>query len=147
MAEKYSAFPYSLEAEQSILGCLLVDQEIQLETLALLQEEDFYIESHKLIVRAMKDIVRLIGEGRIDPAPMVTHIGGMDAVIDTTKNLPTIPGGKKLIYTHIQLPLTALAEFEEKGKTDARFAALDAMVKEANGLWCAEAEAYLLANF
>ncbi len=98
-------------------------------------------------VEDMKDIVRFIGEGRIDPAPMVTHIGGMDAVIETTKNLPQIPGGKKLIYTHIELPLIALADFEEKGKTDARFAALDAMVKEANGLWCAKAEAYLLENF
>ena len=95
----------------------------------------------------MKDIVRLIGEGRIDPAPMVTHIGGMDAVIETTKNLPSIPGGKKLIYTHIELPLTALADFAELGKTDARFATLDALVKEANGLWCAKAEDYLLANF
>ena len=37
--------------------------------------------------------------------------------------------------------------FEEKGKTDARFAVLDAMVEEANGLWCAKAEAYLLENF
>jgi hypothetical protein len=71
----------------------------------------------------------------------------MDAVIDTTKNLPSIPGGKKLIYTHINLPLVALADFEEKGKTDARFAELDKFVKEANGLWCAKAEAYLLANF
>ena len=95
----------------------------------------------------MKDIVRLIGDGRIDPAPMVTHIGGMNAVIETTVNLPSIPGGKKLIYNHIELPLTALADFEEKGKTDARFATLDAIVKEANGLWCAKAESYLLENF
>lgn len=98
-------------------------------------------------VEDMKDIVRFIGEGKIDPAPMVTHIGGMDAVIETTKNLPSIPGGKKLIYTHINLPLVALSDFAELGKTDARFAALDAMVKKANGLWCAEAEAYLLTHF
>ena len=110
-------------------------------------QQHHYAGTSGSTVEDMKDIVRLIGEGKIDPAPMVTHVGGMDAVIDTTKNLPTIPGGKKLIYTHIQLPLTALAEFEQKGKTDARFAALDAMVKKANGLWCAEAEAYLLANF
>lgn len=95
----------------------------------------------------MKDIVRLIGEGRIDPAPMITHIGGMNVAIETTKNLPSIPGGKKLIYTHIELPLTALADFAELGKTDARFGELDRLVKDANGLWCAKAEAYLLANF
>jgi threonine dehydrogenase-like Zn-dependent dehydrogenase len=95
----------------------------------------------------MQDIVRLIGERRIDPAVMITHIGGMDAAIDTTVHLPQIPGGKKLIYTHIDLPLTALADFTALGETDDRFKALDTLVKQNNGLWSAEAEAYLLEHF
>ncbi len=95
----------------------------------------------------MRDIVKLIGEKRLDPSAMITHIGGIDAAIDTTVNLPNIPGGKKLIYTHIELPLTALADFEKLGKTDDRFKMLDKLVKENNGLWCAEAEKYLLQNF
>lgn len=95
----------------------------------------------------MQDIVRLIGEGRIDPAVMITHIGGMDAAIDTTVNLPHIPGGKKLIYTHIDLPLTAIADFAALGETDERFQVLDTLVKKNNGLWSAEAEKYLLRNF
>ena len=95
----------------------------------------------------MKDIVRLIGEGRINPATMVTHIGGIDSAIDATLNLPKIPGGKKLIYTHINMPLTAIEDFEKIGEKDARYAALDKFVKENNGLWCAEAEKYLLENF
>ncbi|MBE7052064.1 MAG: L-sorbose 1-phosphate reductase [Ruminococcaceae bacterium] len=95
----------------------------------------------------MKDIVELIGENRLDPSVMITHIGGIDAAIDTTVNLPKIPGGKKLIYTHIELPLTALADFEKLGATDERFKALDKLIKENNGLWCAEAEKYLLENF
>ena len=95
----------------------------------------------------MQDIVRLIGERRIDPAVMITHIGGMDAAIDTTVHLPQIPGGKKLIYTHIDLPLTAIADFTALGETDDRFKMLDALVKENNGLWSAEAEAYLLEHF
>lgn len=95
----------------------------------------------------MKDIVRLIGENRIDPAVMVTHIGGIDAAIDVTLNLPHIIGGKKLIYTHINLPLTAISDFAELGNGDARFAALATLVREHGGLWCAEAEQYLLENF
>lgn len=95
----------------------------------------------------MRDIVKLIGENRLDPSVMITHIGGIDIAIDTTINLPKIPGGKKLIYTHINLPLTALSEFEELGKTDERFKALDEIVKAHNGLWCTEAERYLLQNF
>ena len=95
----------------------------------------------------MKDIVRLIGEKKIDPAVMITHIGGMDAAIDTTVYLPQIPGGKKLIYTHIDLPLTAIADFAALGETDDRFKVLDTLVKKNNGLWSAEAEAYLLGHF
>ena len=94
----------------------------------------------------MLDIVRLIGENKINPAVMITHIGGINAAVDTTLNLPKIPGGKKLIYNHIELPLTAIADFEEKGKSDPMFAELDRLCKANNGLWNPEAEKYLLAN-
>ena len=95
----------------------------------------------------MHDIVRLIGEKRIDPAVMITHIGGIDAAIETTLHLPEIEGGKKLIYTHINMPLTAISDFKELGKQDKRFETLDNIVKQNNGLWCAEAEKYLLEKF
>jgi len=95
----------------------------------------------------MRDIVELIGENRLDPSVMITHIGGLDATIDTTVNLPSIPGGKKLIYNHIELPLTALADFAKLSEKDDRFRVLDQLVKEHKGLWCAEAEKYLLNNF
>ena len=95
----------------------------------------------------MLDIVRLIGEKRIDPSVMITHIGGIDAAIDTTIRLPQIEGGKKLIYTHINLPLTAIDKFGELAKQDKRFAVLDDLVKQNNGLWSADAEKYLLENF
>ena len=95
----------------------------------------------------MLDIVRLIGANKIDPAVMITHIGGIDAAIDTTLRLPEIPGGKKLIYTHINLPLTAISDFDMLGKRDKRFDALDKLVKQNNGLWSADAEKYLLSNF
>ena len=95
----------------------------------------------------MQDIVGLIGEKKINPAVMITHIGGIDAAIDTTLRLPEIAGGKKLIYTHINLPLTAIADFEDLGKTDERFKVLADLVQQSNGLWSAKAEKYLLENF
>jgi len=96
------------------------------------------------------DLIESLGmmaNGTIDPSSMVTHIGGLNAVVNTTLNLPSIPGGKKLIYTNIDLDLIALADFEEKGKEDARFAELAKIVAGNNGLWCTAAEKYLLANF
>ena len=98
-------------------------------------------------VEDMKDIISLIGEKRINPGCMLTHIGGIDAAIETTKNLTSIPGGKKLIYTHISLPLVAIDDFEKLGKTDIRFKKLAEIVGKSNGLWCKEAEEYLLENF
>ena len=59
--------------------------------------------------------LELTAAGRIDPAVMVTHIGGLDAAAETTLNLPKIQGGKKLIYTHISMPLTALTDLRAKG--------------------------------
>ena len=94
----------------------------------------------------MREAIAMMNSGKINPAAMVTHIGGLDCVPETTKELPHIPGGKKLIYNHISMPLTAIADFGEKGKTDKMFAELDKIVKAHNGLWCAEAEKYLLSN-
>lgn len=94
----------------------------------------------------MKESLRLMESGRINPAAMITHIGGLNAAADTTLNLPNIPGGKKLIYTNIDLPLTAIADFEKLAATDPLFAQLATIVKANNGLWCQQAEEYLLAH-
>ncbi len=85
-------------------------------------------------------------EKGLDPAGLVTHIGGLNSVIETTLDLPNIPGGKKLVYTHKDIPLTAISEFKEKGKSDPFFAGLAEICKRNNDLWSVEAEAFLLAN-
>ncbi len=91
--------------------------------------------------------LELTAAGRIDPAVMVTHVGGLDAAAETTLNLPKIPGGKKLIYTHISMQLTALTDLRAKAADDERYGKLADIVEGNNGLWCPEAERYLLANF
>jgi len=94
----------------------------------------------------MKEAIEMMNAGKLNPSALVTHIGGLNAVVDTVTNLPKIPGGKKLIYNHIDLPLTAIADFAEAGKTDPMFAELDRLCKANNGLWNPEAEKYLLAH-
>lgn len=96
MAEKFTALPYSLEAEQSILGCLLVDQEIQLETISLLSEEDFYTDSHKLILGAMKDIVRtnkpidiVTLSDAMEKNATLEKAGGMDYITTIVQSMPS----------------------------------------------------------
>lgn len=94
----------------------------------------------------MIEALELMSAGRINPAMMVTHVGGLNSVVDTTLNLPKIPGGKKLIYTNIEMDLTAIDEFKEKGSRDPLFAKLAELVEAQNGLWSVEAEEFLLAN-
>ncbi len=91
----------------------------------------------------MEEALLYLSKG-LDPAPLVTHIGGIDAVIDTTLRLPEIPGGKKLMYMHIDMPLTAINDFGEKGKTDPLFRELHAICSNNKGIWSVEAEEYLL---
>jgi threonine dehydrogenase-like Zn-dependent dehydrogenase len=94
----------------------------------------------------MRESLKLMAEGKINPAVMITHIGGLDSVIDTTLNLPQIPGGKKLIYTNISMPLVALTNLGELGKKNAFYAGLHEIVSKNDNTWSVEAERYLLAN-
>ena len=91
--------------------------------------------------------LKMTEEKKINPAVMVTHIGGLDAVAETVLNLPHIPGGKKLIYTHITMKLTAIEDFAALGATEPHFARLAEIVSNNKGLWCAEAERYLLEKW
>jgi hypothetical protein len=94
----------------------------------------------------MKEAIALMAAGRLNPVALITHVGGLNAVPETTVNLDKIPGGKKLIYTHKNIPLTAIADFAEKGKTDSFFAKLAEITATNNMLWSKEAEDYLLRN-
>ena len=77
---------------------------------------------------------------------MITHVGGLDSARDTIMNLPKIPGGKKLVYTGISMPMTAIDDFAALGKQNPLFAGLAEITAQRNGLWSVEAESYLLLH-
>ena len=93
----------------------------------------------------MVEALDMMSKG-LDPAGLVTHIGGLDAVIEATVHLPEIPGGKKLVYTHIEMPLTPISDFAKLGETNPVFKTLAEICDKNQGLWSVEAEAYLLEN-
>lgn len=45
------------------------------------------------------------------------------------------------------MPLTALEDFRAKGAEDERFTELADILDANKGLWCPEAEEYLLSHF
>jgi threonine dehydrogenase-like Zn-dependent dehydrogenase len=92
----------------------------------------------------MRESLELMSAGKINPAAMITHIGGITAAKDTTLRLPDIPGGKKLIYTHLDFPLMAIGELSSS--SDPLFVRLGAICLKHGNLWNVEAEKLLLEN-
>ncbi len=88
--------PHSLEAEQSILGGLLLDNEAADKIGDLVGAEDFYSDAHRVIYR---HIVKLGGEGK--PIDVVTlsealsstqkldYVGGLAYLGALVQNVPT----------------------------------------------------------
>lgn len=56
--EVNTSLPYNLEAEQSLLGSIMIDQELQFEISSRLKAEDFYLESHRLVFEGMSSIIQ-----------------------------------------------------------------------------------------
>ena len=92
------------------------------------------------------ETIDLIERGVINPGVMVSHILGLAAVPETIYAMEHASGAKKVCYNALDLPLVALADFAELGKTDPLYAKLDEIVKANGNTWCPEAEKYLLAN-
>ena len=91
----------------------------------------------------IKESLALMEKG-MDTSGLITHIGGLDAVPEATLNLPDIPGGKKLIYTHLEMPLTAISDFRKLGEENPLFIDLADICDRHDGLWSVEAEELLL---
>ena len=92
----------------------------------------------------MREALELMSTGKINPSAMITHVGGLTAAAETILHLPEIPGGKKLIYTEFDMPLTAIADLEQlgtvtEGPLGDLYRGLAPIVARNKGLWSADA--------
>lgn len=94
----------------------------------------------------MIDSIKLIEDGILNPATMITHVGGLDSVVDAINGMDKPDGLKKLSYSGIKMPMVAISDLAELGKENELFRALSEIVNANNGLWCDEAERYLLEH-
>lgn len=92
----YKILPNSLEAEQALLGCILLDAEAQNDILRKVEPEDFYSESHKNIYESMfkifeksipVDFVTLTNQLEIDKK--LDAVGGIDYITYLTNVVPS----------------------------------------------------------
>ena len=90
----------------------------------------------------MKDAIVCIENKVVDLAKIATHIMGLNDVCESIMQLPTLPGGKKIVYSQKNYPITEVQNFAE-GEMERT---LKAIVEKHNGLWSAEAESYFLEH-
>jgi threonine dehydrogenase-like Zn-dependent dehydrogenase len=95
----------------------------------------------------LKEALELSSKKKLRPAVMVTHICGLDAVVESVANLPELRAGKVVTYTHINIPLTAISDFQKLAEKNQLFAKLHESCTLHQGLWNAEAETILLEHF
>ena len=107
MAKKqqtYGEMPHSLEAEQALLGCLLLDTRIQVEVAAFLKEEDFFAESHKYIFNAMEAIIKnnqpvdmVTLTDALEKAGTLQQAGGIQYIAELTNVMPSSANYKRYL--------------------------------------------------
>ena len=162
MDDVFVFFPHPAVIEQ---GDEMLGRDGCLNFFAGPQDRDFrasmnfynvHYERHHLVgtsggnTEDMRISLGMMGDGRINPAGMITHVGGLDSVAETVLDLPDIPGGKKLVYNHIRMPMTAIEDFDEAADDHDEplksvYRELDRICEKKGGLWSAEAESFLLS--
>ena len=90
----------------------------------------------------MKDAIVCIENKVVDLAKIATHIMGLNDVCESIMQLPQLPGGKKIVYSQKNYPITDVQTFAG-GKFEQT---LKAIVETHGGLWSAEAEKYFLEH-
>ena len=99
--ENLNRMPFSLEAEQSVLGAIILDPDKIREVANAIRAEDFYLEQHRAIYEAMRelflsnntiDVVTLIDElvrsGTYDDAGGKSYVALLAQSVPSIANLP-----------------------------------------------------------
>lgn len=105
MAQKnFKMLPHSLEAEQSLLGCLLIDSESALNIVSTIKVSDFYTDSHQNIYDQM---VRIYNSNNpidfvtvtdaLEKANSLESVGGIDYITTLTNILPSAANYKAYV--------------------------------------------------
>ncbi|HLC64249.1 MAG TPA: replicative DNA helicase [Patescibacteria group bacterium] len=88
--------PQNLEAEQSVLGCLLIDKEAIIKVADILKPEDFYKEAHGTIFEAILDLYEkhepidlLSLANRLRDKNQLEMVGGQAYVASLANTVPT----------------------------------------------------------
>jgi replicative DNA helicase len=97
--------PQNIDAEQSVLGAILIDNRALMSTLELLSYEDFYREAHRKIFIGMTDLF-----DRSEPIDIVT----LTDHLRKKNDLDTIGGPQYLTSLAMTIPTAANVRYHSK---------------------------------
>ena len=88
--------PYSLEAEQSVLGSAFLSKDALTKICDDLNEDDFYLDSHKIIYSVLKDLhdegipvdITIVTD-RLESAGELTKVGNIDYLVEIANFVPS----------------------------------------------------------
>ena len=94
------SLPQSIEAEQSVLGSMIIDKNAITKVMEKLRDEDFYRDGHKVIFKAISEMSKedmavdlltlleyLKSTDQLERAGGVTYITEVSSSVPTTANL------------------------------------------------------------
>ncbi len=88
--------PHNLEAEQGLLGGLLIDKEAMLKIADILHAEDFYRDAHRIIYESIIDLYErhdpldmLALGNRLEEKGVLSRIGGRTYLVELSNAVPT----------------------------------------------------------
>ncbi len=92
----YKIMPHNIEAEQSVLGCILIDVSAQADILGIMKEEDFYTETHRSIFSVMIKIYQksipvdfITLSDQLDKDKLLDKVGGLTYITTLTNAVPS----------------------------------------------------------
>ncbi len=91
----FKTMPHNIEAEQAVIGCILIDNQAQIDILPMMKEEDFYSGAHKSIYSAMLKIYQ-----KSIPVDFVT----LTDQLEQDKNLEKVGGIEYITFLTNAVP-------------------------------------------
>lgn len=92
----YKIMPHNIEAEQSVLGCILIDVMAQADIIGIMQEDDFYTEAHRSIFSCMQKIYQksipvdfVTLSDQLDKDKLLDKVGGIAYITTLTNAVPS----------------------------------------------------------
>ena len=96
MSDSHKLPPQNIEAEQSLLGCLLIDQEAMVRVADQINPEDFYRPAHQKIFEGMIDLferhdpIDILSLGnRLEEKTWLQQVGGRAYLVELSNMEPT----------------------------------------------------------